>query len=521
MIDALRRDYTITLLQPVIVSESSATTGAHRSLDYLPGSLFLGYCAARLYAQLPAQEAWTLFHSGAVRFADANPLTAGNELALPVPLSLHAYKGQSPYRAEYSMRLDGERVFDAAYPATPSDTARQAQQLRGGYLTGSGLLLKPSQSVQMKTAIAADGRAAQGQLYGYSALTAGQRFNMCIEADQDVAPALLDKLEKALLGTAHFGRSRSAQFGAVSIEKSGLPSSTCGFADNAELATFWLLSDLALLDEHGQPSVQPNPAAFGLPDSSEWLVQASFLRQRRYSPYNAKRRSYDCERQVLTRGSVIRFRLTEPQALGAVPRTGAIGLFRESGLGRYLLNPAMLAAAKPVFTDRPDDSTPLRDISAPDTPLIISLRRRSARFGEDQESAQRAGKVFSELCVAVARVRSWQMVAIGTPLENAPGRSQWGRLRELGNAHRHRPEELWGALFNEKEGLLRARSGWELDYGPSSEDTLCECFRQRLLPYKKSPALPDLLMRVSQLGLSSRWRDAVDPAPQRQGEVAE
>ena len=65
--------FDITLQQHLIISQQAATAGAHHSHDYIPGSVLLGLAASRLYAQLDEDAAWTLFHSGLVRFGDALP----------------------------------------------------------------------------------------------------------------------------------------------------------------------------------------------------------------------------------------------------------------------------------------------------------------------------------------------------------------------------------------------------------------------------------------------------------------
>src|SRR5690606_13316392 len=86
--------FEILLEQPLIISQQAASAGAHQSLDYIPGSVLLGLAASRLYANLPAQTAFTLFHNGIVRFGDALPVDQG-ETGLPMPLNWHLYKGES------------------------------------------------------------------------------------------------------------------------------------------------------------------------------------------------------------------------------------------------------------------------------------------------------------------------------------------------------------------------------------------------------------------------------------------
>ena len=65
--------FKCTLLSDVILNRKSATTGPNETLDFIPGSNFLGIAAGALYSKISAKEALTLFHSGKVRFGDANP----------------------------------------------------------------------------------------------------------------------------------------------------------------------------------------------------------------------------------------------------------------------------------------------------------------------------------------------------------------------------------------------------------------------------------------------------------------
>ena len=52
----MRIPLLITLQDDLVISASSATTGGHESLDYLPGSLLFGVAASRLYAELKKQD---------------------------------------------------------------------------------------------------------------------------------------------------------------------------------------------------------------------------------------------------------------------------------------------------------------------------------------------------------------------------------------------------------------------------------------------------------------------------------
>lgn len=499
-----RATLDVTLEQPLIISQQAASAGAHQSLDFLPGSTFLGLAASRLYATLAGDDAWTLFHSGLVRFGDALPLYR-DEAGLPVPLCWHTYKGEA---AQHNGQLLPDNVFDPSFQEC--DKARQPVQLRGGYATPSGRLVNPARQQTLKTAIDRHtGMAAESQLFGYEALKAGQRFRCVISADETVPEALWQSLQKALVGDASLGRSRSAQFGRVRINASaGGGISTPVTGPSGERLTLWLLSDL-LLEEHGQPCLVPWPHLLGLPEGSRWCSDASFLRSRRYSAYNAYRRHYDSERQVIARGSVMRFDLPRPLTVDELERLQqGLGLQIESGLGCVWVNPPLLASAQPRFCAAPAVTQEKLAVSPPppQTPLIASLRARQQRRLGDRLPEQEAQKLFYTLCSRLDDARRYTATARGVPVA-APERSQWGRLKQLANDHRNDPAQLWRLLSNDQDGLLRERSGWQLPYGPAVEHTLGRWLQQALQSHSQRPYFSRLIGHLAVLGLQPAWRE--------------
>ncbi|WKN24021.1 RAMP superfamily CRISPR-associated protein [Azotobacter vinelandii] len=497
----LQATFDIHLEQPLIVSQQAASAGAHQSLDYIPGSILLGVAASRLYAELDSASAWTLFHSGQVRFGDALP-SANGETGHPVPLCWHTYKGES---AQENGRLHADRLFDPSH--NPTDETRQPVQIRAGYVTRSGFLLQPQRQQTLKTAIDRQtGMAAESQLFGYEALATGQRFRFELNADADLDPALWQRLQKALEGTAHLGRSRSAQFGQARIERQTTTTPRPGYLAGDSL-TLWLLSDL-LLEDRGQPCLIPHPHLLGLPEGSQWLAGKSFLRSRRYSPYNTYRRHYDSERQVICRGSVLRYQLPHPlsteenQAL----RHG-LGLCIESGLGDAWIDPPLLAAAQPRFAASPAPAGETqRRIDVPDTPLIAALQaRRNRRLG-DRKPEEQARKLFAGLCQRVREARRYAAIAINVTIP-APGRSQWGLLKQLASDHRNDPAALWKALTDTSDGVIRDRSGWELRYGPGPEQRLDQWMRTELEKLRTHTDfdLGRLIGHLAVLGLQQAW----------------
>lgn len=99
----------ITLQEDCVFSAGMATEGGHEGLDRIPGQALLGVAAARLYRELSTEEAYTVFHSGRVRFGDGLPAPDGTP-AVPVPLAWHHPKEDDPEDGDG--RLIGERLFN-------------------------------------------------------------------------------------------------------------------------------------------------------------------------------------------------------------------------------------------------------------------------------------------------------------------------------------------------------------------------------------------------------------------------
>lgn len=500
----LEASFDIELEQAVIISQQAASAGAHQCLDFIPGSVLLGLAASRLYADLDSESAWTLFHSGQVRYSDALPLGACDETGYPVPLCWHAYKGE---QWKQGGRLLAESLFDPS--REKGDETRQPKQLRDGYTTVSGEAFKPKHLQTLKTAIdPGTGRAAESQLFGYEMLAPGQRFRCTVSADDSVPTELWQRLQHAFVGAARLGRSRSAQFGSVNISACGAVSSRAAGAPVQGELTLWLLSDMYLEDQ-GQPCLIPHPELLGLPAGSRWLSDRSFLRSRRYSVFNAYRRHFDSERQVICRGSVLRYSLPRPLTADERAALGlGVGLHLESGLGAVWVDPPLLESARPRFAKAPVQAvTAQTKLVAPDSVLISVLGQRLARRTGDIAPEEAARKLFKDLCARVREARRYAAVAAGVCIEGAPGRSQWGRLKQLSSDFRNNPGGLLIALIDSNDGAIRERSGWELRYGPQPHEQLYKWLAAELKVLADHVDLGRLVGHLAVLGLQQAWLD--------------
>lgn len=526
--------YLLTLRQPVIISEKSASVGAHQSLDYIKGSTLLGLLASRLYAQLSAEDAFLLFHSGKVRFNDALPVTEGSTVAYPVPMCLHSFKAE---KYADGQALLADKIFDISKVAADdglkeSMKEKQPVQLRNFYITVNGHRISPEKEQTLKTAIdPKQNRAQDAQLFGYEALSAHQQFGFSIDADDDVSDALINKLS-AIVGAAHLGRSRSAQFGAVDIVAQALVQPTQTPPKAQQHLSLWLISDMQLQKE-GQPTLIPEPHVLGLPEGTTWLPKASFLRTRRYSVYNAYRRHYDKERQVISRGSVLRYELPADfdQHKELYQRLAkGIGVQTESGLGQVWINPDLLANTRPDWQPLKNAKHTaaahvINSATQPKNSLLLETVLRKQQVAEiGSKPRQTAAKIFAQLCEKIVQARRYQGLVRGMPLEpSPPSRAQFGRFKELANQHRNAPDKLWQELVTNKNAVLKVttenendnrqrgasykRAGWELKYAPSigASASLGQFLQDELKAYKDKSYFAYIIAELGTLGLSETW----------------
>lgn len=531
--------FDIELQQPVIISQQAATVGSHQSLDYIAGSALLGLVASRLYIHLNVQDAFTIFHSGKVRFLDAFPVLQ-SEQAYPVPFCLHSFKGE---KYSENQQLLKDKVFNIAYPATELNE-RQSVQLRNFYITASGQKVNPSKEQTLKTAIdARDNRAAESQLFGYEALSLGQKFRFSIQIDQDVNADLQQKILKVVVGSAHLGRSRSAEFGRVNIAASQHVQQLNQPINSRELC-LWLVSDL-YLHHQGQTTLIPLPELLGLPQGTEWKVDKSFIRSRRYSVFNAYRKHYDLERQVISRGSILHYQLPENYDGKAIAKSlsQGIGLNIESGLGQVIINPKILQGQNPSWEKVPSLSSKSQTLSVkkPDSVLITILENRQQHANWGNQPRIVATQIFIELCKNVTTARRYHAIAKGIAFENGkvPSRTQFGKFKSLANQYRNDIATLWFELTNPTNGILLIqteqehdihqrgrlyqRSGWELSYGNRSDEKLGKWLQGELFKYKTEDYFSNVLAELAVLGLSDQWEKCclgLDKQAAQQGENA-
>lgn len=449
------RVFRIDLLDDVILSLDSATAGQHRSLDFIPGSVLLGV-VARHYERFAARGiAWDVFHSGRVRFGNAYPLVEGQP-TVPVPLSWQTPK--YPDEIEDAAPDGVSLVRDASVEATPA--REQWEQLRGGFVSTGFRLAQVEKRYRRMTAIDRErrGHSRTAHLFGYEAIAAGQSF--WFELDVDGDPVIADDIARCLTdGEIRLGKSRGAEFGRarVSTFAGNAPSRSGAVTEGAGCVLVHALSDLAFIDRTtGTPSARPTPEDFGLAGWSLDLSR-SFIRTRRYSPYNAHRRSFDGERLVVTMGSVLRFERGDGPALDEnamarlrdLERSG-VGLHRQEGLGAVAINSWCLGEPTRFLSK----ASPEHGRSAP-VPADALARLMTRRYVDTALTAfvHRIAEDYEKLFLKLYHEVAGEARRSGQRVEDAaPTRAQWGEVRRAAGRAAS-IDGLRSALFDPNAGI--------------------------------------------------------------------
>lgn len=418
------KHFKVTLLEDTVISERSATEGRHGSLNYLPGSSFLGAVAARLYQQLH-EDAYIVFHSGKVRFGNALPLSEDDQLSYPMPLCLYQKKDDS--------KIVLHNYQHGEFPKTTP-----AKQVRGDSFVSLAAIdknkpfTKITPRFRMKTAIDPElGTARNSQLFGYNSLPASKEFVFTLESDDDVDPSLLEKIANNLQkDNLKLGRSRSAEFGAVEIKLFDQEDQRILPAAASEV-TLWLLADAALQDEFGQPLLLPTAASIGLPSHFELNTEKTFIRTRTYAAFNTHRRYRELERVVLNMGSVLHFSSKETvdeTTLQAIQNQG-IGLYRQAGLGRVWINPSLLATKSPKFkTLKPPKQEESVQKEKPNHLVLRYLDKRKGQVSNTNRIEEKANEWIKELRDLYESAQKLSSSAVF-----GPSKTQWGTIMEVAN----------------------------------------------------------------------------------------
>jgi len=315
----------------VIINQNAATEGNQQTLDFIPGSAFLGIAARSLYIREDS-ETFILFHSGKVRFSDAHPFQIGKK-AFRVPAAWYHLKGGKMSEGVY---MDVDEL--------PSDGKVQFKQCRSGFLVKISdkeyLEVGTVKNFAIKSAYDSEKRRSKDEkMYGYQSLEAGSEWCFEITFDDDVDACLIKKLKNALTGVKTIGRSKTAQYGLINISEAEFSLDLKEVKPPSGYDYVFADSRLIFIDRNGVPTLIPDPSMLGFMEGEiDW--SKSSVRTFRYAPFNSHRRTRDIDRTGIEKGSVFCVKnggTIDPQAIQR-----GVGCYLAEGFGKILVNPEFL-----------------------------------------------------------------------------------------------------------------------------------------------------------------------------------
>ncbi|MCD4653011.1 hypothetical protein K8T06_03655 [bacterium] len=421
----------------VIVSSHGVKEGSHETLDYIPGSVFLGMAAS---GKVEPDK----LLSGEIRFTNAMPIVNGKML-LPIPLNYHQAKFSKEGNPEFFNRL---------YDLTEY-SSQQPKQMRSNYIepgTQSEYKIDKVMSTKTKLDRTRFGASEDNKLFTYQSIPAGMRYIFSIIVTDEIKKSVLAEIIDKITGTVRIGRSRSAEFGHAFVKPMEKPDfSAISSMSMGNEIIIYLQSDL-IPEKNGNPMVHPTADMFGLFGSIRLNLRKSFLRTRSYSSWNHFFGTRMTMRHVFTKGSVFTFVDTDKEwSLNDLNQlqeqlNSGVGSYINEGCGQVLVNPKFVVEENLKLKQNgklPEKLKPSKEqeenIEEFDSPLIDFLLKRHLRM-KRSVIAIKQGRKWS---------KSWKelLEALQRDHQKVPGKTQWSNIREIAVKNR---EDLIGFLADLK-----------------------------------------------------------------------
>lgn len=428
--------FKCTLLSDIIINQKAATEGNQESLDFIPGGNFLGIAASTLYQTLNQEDAYTLFHSGKIRFGDAHPLINGMR-SLRIPASLFSPKNKSDkvYYIHHHI-IDHQAVKN-----------KQLKQSRSGFYAfdkNKAEKIEVLKSFSIKSAYDREKRRSEDEkMYGYQSIDKGLVFGFAVELDDD-DPRFEELIIKALVGNKRVGRSKSAQYGLVKIEEATYNETSSTLMKNNDLVAVYADSRLIFMDDYGQLTFQPKAKDLGFEDSAEIVWSKTQIRTFQYAPWNSTRKSRDADRCGIEKGSVFVVKTNLHKA-----QSEYVGLYKSEGFGKVIYNPDFL-------------------LSIPDSNGKAIYEIMDTEKGEEQRSESKTeAELDNNLLIAYLKRKQIESdmnniiyKEVNDFVEQNKNKfvkdlfaSQWGTIRKIAMQSKTK-EDLKDRLFNKPKGYL-------------------------------------------------------------------
>lgn len=420
-----RHQYKCTLLTDIIITSEAASEGYSPSLDYIPGSKFLGIVAGKLYNENEEAKTLDLFHNGTVSYGDATLYIDGKEY-LKTPFSWYTEKGKS--------------LTDDIYLHHLLQTAdKQLKQVRAGYFsTESYCSVKLEQAFSLKSAQDSNKRRSEDRkMFGYHSLKAGSEWVFEVS---DKSEQYADEIKSILVGNHRVGRSRTAEFGLVKIEFLKEINEKEKIDFSGELVVY-AKSNLCFVNEYGSYTAQPTGEQLCGDKDATVLWDKSQIRTRNYKTWNRKRNNKDADRLIIERGSVFVISLTNKTDSSFFEK--GLGNHIAEGFGQVIVNPAFLQSDSEKLKYRFQNyeldfaRSSVVEKGGNDDLIFNTLLNISTRSNLDSQIDKKVNEF----------VKKYEVKFHGL------SKSQWGVLRNYGK-HLSKKEDFIEIVFDTKNGFV-------------------------------------------------------------------
>jgi hypothetical protein len=411
--------FTCKLLSDVVLNASLATEGNMETLDYIPGSNFLGIVAAALYPKMQGKEdeVYDLFHSNRVSYGDAVICDDGQSIFYTKPFTYFKDKLEKDANIYLHHMISEKDIKDE------NGNKIQLKQERSGFLNGEGFVIKEvKKTFALKSAQDRETRSSkESAMFGFESIKAGQVFMFSVRYEDEND---MGTITKYLVGTKYIGKSKSAQYGKVDIQSiEGLEKlKKIGAFEPQDFILVYAESNLCFLDElTGQSTFQPTADQLGLSGGTvDW--SKSSIRTYSYSPWNFKRNASNTQRNCIAKGSV--FYVTNGKA--SSDSRMMVGEYLAEGLGRVLYNPSFLQGnSEGKLTFKIEQNIEKVKVEKPKVvPIKANIKTNLGKALLKKYDEQVIEKQIAENVILATQ-------ATDSDLKNNITSSQWGNIRAL------------------------------------------------------------------------------------------
>lgn len=433
--------FSCKLLSDVVFNASLATEGNMKTLNYIPGSNFLGIVAAALYPKMEGKEdqVYDLFHSNRVSFGDAIISEDGQSLFYPKPFIYFRDKLDNDTNIYLHHLIDQKNGIK-----DKNGSKVQLKQERKGFINSQGKVTKEvKKTFALKSAQDRKTRSSkESAMFGFESIKAGQVFIFSVRYEDEND---MGTITKYLEGTKYIGKSKSAQYGKVDIQSiEGLEKlNKIDMFKQQDFILVYAESNLCFLDEHtGQSTFQPTADQLSLPGGTvDW--SKSSVRTYSYSPWNYKRNASNSQRNCISKGSVFFVSGAE------IPSDSNImlGEYQAEGLGRVLFNPSFLQGnSEGKLTFKIEQNIEKGKVGKPKVvPIKVNIKTQLGKALLRKHDEQNIEKQIAQNVILATQ-------ATDSDLKKHITSSQWGNIRSLATDYYKRGESYENfllALFHE------------------------------------------------------------------------